>query len=349
MPSDEAIGTIESAFVEARANFRSAVTRAVEELRGMIDAHTSPATDRSTRTAAELGEFAAGRIDMDRFAAITSDGDTLDPSALALLERAKSTLSAMLAARGAQFMVNVVGGGDVVADVGASMVVIGRAFGAARAAELVRLGRPAEAARADTAGAFPFHRWTRAERRMAPPLIVQLEGEGLQVGGLAAYLDGTQKLVLVVEGASPPAALVRLITPGVFVMQTSDAKELKRLADFDGPGIAALLGEGCARFVHDPSAGATLAERLVVTHLPAPPQRAIGRVSLFKQLEELRQLECLAAVAKKEGQAMEVGVAMEVAEAGAARTSAGASGAALTPADRLAALLLRQADLGNVA
>jgi hypothetical protein len=349
MPSDTAIETIEGAFAETRASFRSAVTHAVEEMRTMIDAHTAPAGDRSMRTAAELGEFAAGRIDMDRFTAITSNGDTLDPAALALLDRARATLAGILAARGAQFTVNVVPGGDVVADVGASLATIGRAFGAARAAELVRLGRSGEA-RDDSAGAFPFHRWTRAERRMAPPLVVHVVGGDLQAAGLAPFLDGTQKVVLVVEGDASPAPLIRLITPGVFVMQTTDATDLKRLASFEGPGIAALMSGESAQFVHDPSAGAALAERLVVTHVPAAPKRALGRLSLFEQLEELHQLEWLADMVKQGERPIAAGSGAALASGAAeAAVAAGPKDAVVTPADRLAALLLRQAGLSNVA
>ncbi len=104
--------------------------------------------------------------------------------------------------------------------------------------------------------AAEFRAWNKAERRFAPPLVVEVDGADLHAGALLDFADGREKIVLVVRGAMPPAPLVRCITPGTFVLQTVDGTRPRPLAAFDGPAIAALVPEGAAVFLHDPGAGA---------------------------------------------------------------------------------------------
>ncbi len=352
MPSDEVAADIFAQLAPAREAFRSAVTGAVEELRTQIETQR-PTNGRTARVAEELGAFAAGRIDADRFAELLDQRAVLDERAFALLERSADVLAAIAKAGNAPYRLQVPPSGDLGAELGSALAVAGRAFGAARVAELVRTGRAAEAMRDDAAGAFPFFRWTRAERRLAPPLLVEVNGGDLQAGALAAFLDGTQKIVLVVSAPAPPASLVRLITPGVFVMQTTDAADFGRLAAFDGPAVGALVPEGCACFVHDPAAGATLADRLTVKALPSEaPTRALGRLGTFQLIEELEWLRTLsqspkATPATEPAPAPAVAVpATPPAPASAAAAPAPAPAAA-APADRLAAWLLQQADLSG--
>jgi hypothetical protein len=102
-----------------------------------------------------------------------------------------------------------------------------------------------------------------------------------------------------VRGEASPAPLARLVTPGTFVVQATDASALARFAASGAPGIAALLPASCAQFSHDPAAGPTLGERLTIVHLPASAQRgSTGSRSAQQQREELAQLALLAEVAE---------------------------------------------------
>jgi hypothetical protein len=115
-------------------------------------------------------------------------------------------------------------------------------------------------------------------------------------------------------------------------MQTTDAGELARLAGWDGTGIAALMPDGAARFVHDPAGGSDLWKRLTVAHLPAAPRAPVGGHSVAQQADALAQLQALGARPP----------APEAPPAPAAGAPADAAG---SPADKLAAWLLDQADL----
>ena len=125
-------------------------------------------------------------------------------------------------------------------------------------------------------------------------MVVELEGQDLKASSLGDLLEGAQKIVLVVNGPAAPAPLVRLITPDVTVIQTDDPAELAALTATPGPGIAAIMPAGCAKFVHAPG-GKALHDRLSVSYVPeAEPKKAIGSISRFQQVEELRQLKALA-------------------------------------------------------
>jgi hypothetical protein len=89
-----------------------------------------------------------------------------------------------------------------------------------------------------------------------------------------------------------------------------------------------------ARFVHDPEAGSTPWQRLTVSHMPEQPSVGHGRKAPV-WLEELAHLEALA---KKPA-----GIAVGMDGDGVAPTPSEEEPA---PADRLAAFLLTQVDLG---
>jgi hypothetical protein len=56
------------------------------------------------------------------------------------------------------------------------------------------------------------------------------------------------------------------------------------------------MPEGCATFLHIPGEGKGLSDRLEVRKVPEKePKRALGAISAFQQVEELRQLVSLAA------------------------------------------------------
>lgn len=99
--------------------------------------------------------------------------------------------------------------------------------------------------------------------------------------------------------------------------------------------MIALVNDSAARFVHDPTKGSTLADRLSADYVPEDdPRVARGAISAFRQAEDLGHLRALVAMSEFRAIAPTAAVA-------------GANGdeAAAEPADRLAAWLLRQADI----
>ena len=140
-----------------------------------------------------------------------------------------------------------------------------------------------------------FHAWNKAERRYAPPLVVELDGADLHAGALIDFADGREKIVLVVRGAAAPAPLVRCITPGTLVLQTTDGSGLDLLAGFDGPAVAARGARrrrGRSSTTRRP--GAEPWQRLTVTHHARGAQAAIGGVSAWQMAEDLTLLGDLA-------------------------------------------------------
>jgi len=330
MPSDPRTELALKALAGDIRAFRSAMATTIEQMRGFRESHDSAKDGRVAHLAAELGPFAAGRIDVDRFAGVFHDAVKLDRVTLETIDKAVATLGD-LSSRGERLFVTDVESGASLRDaVESALADVGRAFGATRVFETARYGRFPANDHARSLGSFPFSRWSSAERRLGPPLVVEVDGADVRAASLADYMDGTQKIVLVVRGESTPVPLVRLITPGTFVLQSVDGLELDRLAAWDGPGIAALVTDTAARFAHDPGAD----ERLHIGFAPDGARRkAIGGVSLAQQEEEIRQLRSLGAQAGPGG------------ETGRAPATVGASS---DPVDKLAAWLLTQADLRDV-
>ena len=330
MPSEDHVLSALEAVTGARDEFHSAVVRAVEEVRGILRSHGASADDGIDRLATELGQCASDLIDPGRFAAVLETSDGVNPETLSRIDKAYEILVELESRGDELFRVAVESGGNLRDAVAGGLARAGRAFGAARTVETAMRGQENPGFTGATAEGFPVKLWNRAEHQIAPPLVVEVSGEDLAVGGLSEFLDGGQKIVLVVEGPAPPAALVRLITPGVMVVQTEDPADLKVLNGVEGPAIAALLPEGAARFVHDPSKGSTLAARLLVDSVPdKEPARPIGRLTAFQQAEELRHLRDLVPATGADKEAAEPVVPA-------------------TPPDRLAAFLLHQADLSGL-
>lgn len=330
MPSDDRISQVMAALAAARRPFHDAVVGAVEELRGYIAARR-PAEDADAAGAASLGRFAHGLVDTGRFGAFFARDGRLTPEELGRLEQAIATLREFAGQGDDPYLIRVAVGADLRDAVRAALAERGRAFAVARGAERIRTGRGQVAEPGEPDG-FPFRLWNRAERQIAPPLVIEVAGGDLQVAGLAEYLDGRQKLVLVVREPSPAAPLTRLIGPHVFVQQTSDPGALQRLAAFDGPGIAAVVPAGCAAFTWDPSGGPRFEQRLQVEHMPAEePQAAIGAVGVTQQQADVQWLRELSELRAR-------------GLAGMARDEGGEPALA-DPADLLAAWLLRQTDL----
>ncbi|AHG92620.1 hypothetical protein J421_5085 (plasmid) [Gemmatirosa kalamazoonensis] len=292
MPSDDQIAVALAATAVPRERFRAAVVAAAEQIDAYLDAHR--AADAETPALAALGAFARGRVDAARFAALFDTAPALAPESSFALRRAGDVLRTLHAAGDAAFAVDVPPGGDLHAAVQRAVTSLGRAYAAGRVFRAVRAGVYRAETHAPPLDGLPFARWNAAARDLAPPLVIEVDDADLRAVSLAELLDGQMKLVLVVRGASAGAPLVRLITPGVLVMQTANANDLATVASFDGPAVAALVPESAARFVHDPTAGGTLAERLAVHALPAAaPATGSGDRSAWQLREELAQLAAL--------------------------------------------------------
>lgn len=333
MPSDEKDARILEQLAGQVDAFESAVTFTAEQVRLALEEQKHSGNGRSSGAGAELGLFAVGRMDVERFEALRSSPQALDDMTVSRIEDVYATLTGLRERKQSLLRVDVPSGGSLRDTVAQALADIGRAFGAARVFDLSKTSRFEPQEHGALAQAFRFERWSKAERLRAPPLLVHVDGADLYPAGLADFLDGAVKLVLVVSGAAPPAPLVRLISPNTFVMQTTDIAELARLAAWDGTGVAALMPEGAARFTHDPGGGPDLWNRLTVAHLPAAPRVAVGGHSAAQQADALAQLKALATrPPAPEAPPGPAGGSPAAAEAG-------------SPADKLAAWLLDQADL----
>lgn len=333
MPSEDQIRDALAAVTAAREDYRSALVGTADQLRGLLLAHGGEPDAGLDRAAAELGNFASGHIDVERFASLVASDEVLDEASRGHLKRAVETLESLAAAGDDIFVAQVPAGGDLSETVARALGEAGRAYGAARTAELARTGRFKAEEHGGWIDHFPPALWSRNERQIASPLVVSLRGEDFRAGGLTDFLDGTQKIVLIVEGKSPPAALVRCLTPGVHVLQTDDSGALARIDDTDGPAIAALVPSDAARFEHRPGNDGPPRLQLTIEQVPdADPKRSLGRISAFQQTEELRQLRALS------------GAVRSLGAAGDGSAPAGAAPA--TDADVLAAWILGQGGQG---
>jgi hypothetical protein len=340
MPSDPLMESAIAAAAPRCESFRAALAAAVAQVEGFLEASRVPAAVPAERAAHELGSFGAIHVDGERFAALFADGGGLDAGALERLERAHDLLGRLLARGAGQCVTRVPPGGDLRACVGDALAEIGRAFASARAVDLALAGKPAGEF-GNHLAPFPYRRWNRAERAIAPVLVVEVEGGDLQAGGLAEYLDGDQKIVLVVRGAASAAPLVRLLSPGVTVTQTSDPAELAAHLEADGPAVVALMPSDTAAFTHQ-SGGGAMWERLRVAGVPpGAPATAVGTFSVFQQQQELALLQELATAPA----AAPPPAAEEAAAAGAAAPQ---PAAAPDPAGQLAAWLLNESGLTPV-
>jgi hypothetical protein len=337
MPSDRRMGTAINALAGSMERYRSAVVTTAEEVRGYL-ASRQPSSDRGDESVAVgLGQFAVGRIDVDRFSSLLTNAPVEDAGTLEKVEGAYKILSDIASGGDDVFRVEVKSGGRLRDAVAGRWAEIGRAFAAARVAGMARAGSLNSSKNDKLLGPMEFQRWNEMERQIAPPLAVEVDGADLHAGELAEFLDGSVKIVLVVRGESPPAPLVRLITPSTFVLQTSDETGLDRFSDFAGPAVAALVPEDAARFIHDPAAGSQRWDRIEIFHLPEEaPKKAVGGVSVRQQTEELEQLRSLAG---------STGATEAEAEGEAAVAAQVISD---NPVDKLAAWLLSQADLSSV-
>lgn len=294
MQSDPRLPQAVAALAQPIAEFRAAVAGALEQADSYLASHSATAKARSERAALELGVFAQGHVNADRFAKLFPPPGRADPASLATLRRVVTLLREMAARGDELFVTEVTAGRKIGATVDEALAVAGRAFGAVVISELVRAGRYLPEEHDRLLEAFEFRSWNRAERRFAPPLIVRLDGADLHAGALTDFADGREKLLLLVTGPCAPAPLARCITPGMLVIQTVAGEGLETLTSFDGPAIAAMMPAGAAEFVHDPRGGEEPWQRLTVRQRPEPPKQAVGGSSPWQMGEDLKLLTDLA-------------------------------------------------------
>lgn len=337
MPSDDRVSPVLAALEAPIRAFQATLVATAEEVRNYLASRQSTWEARVARVRAELGPLAEGRVDAARFAELFDGHQDADPIAIETMRRVLGVLTDLAGRTERLCCVEVAPDASMHEAVDRALAEVGRAFGAARVVHEVRAGRYKPGSDERPTENLPFARWSRAERRLAPPLVVRVAGGALRAATLAEFLDGRQRIVLVVEGECPPAPLVRLVAPGTFVLQTADTTGLDRLLRWDGPGVAALVPEGAARFVHDPAAGVHPWERVTIDELPdRAPRRPIGGLSASQQAEELELLRSLAArPAGARGESE--GTAASGAATGAAE-----------PADKLAAWILGRVDLSDL-
>jgi len=289
MPFDERTTAVLSALRPHFSVFRFFVSATLERARKTLVSESEPGQMRSS-----LGKFASGRIDPNRFAMVSSGAAPLDNIACAVIDRATEALESILNAGNEQFVVDVPAGGSVSEAIQSRLARIGAAFEAGTLVELVRR-RAYDPQKHDASlRGLAFSKWSAGERKLAPPFVVRLEGRDLDPFALGPFVDGCMRLILIVDEPCAPAPLARLISPGVFVAQTSDAKALDKLIDLETPAVVAIMKGAEARFVHDPRAGLVMWQRLQVTHMPDPlPRKSIGSRSAWHQREDVTHLKSL--------------------------------------------------------
>ena len=330
MPSDERITQALQALAPFKEGFASSVAKSAEEVRGILERERGVDENPQVKLAHELGPFAAGRIDLERLTPFISANSKFDSEKRSRIQKAFETLTALKKAGDDLYVGKVEVDGYLRGTITSVLGKAGTAFGAARSVEWALHDIAPPEGVDDVLESFPPGLWNRAEKGCAPPLVLEVAGQDLKASSLGDLLEGSQKIILVVNGPAAPAPLVRLITPAITVIQTDDPSDLAVLAASPGPGIAALMPEGAAKFVHAPG-GKTLQERLSVSFNPEKePRKPLGSISTFQQVEELRQLQALAA-------------SVQVPEAPTGELAA--VGAEMDEAGQLAAWLIHQAKI----
>ena len=329
MPSNAHTEILEAIAKPSLDQFRSSLAATMAQLQSLIAELEGDEAARSQHMAEHLGSFAQGRIHPQRFAQYAQGQQAAAPEATSILKRSLAVLQELHHAGSKLTHHKLEPGKNLRCLLSRSLKQIGRAFGAARVAQLATAGCFDEEEHAPLLENFLFRYWGPEQRKLAPMLVIHIEDGDAQTTNLGEFLDGSVKVLLNFGDLCPVAPLARLISPGIFLMQTSDPQALTEFAAWDGPGVAALVPPDCAQFTHIPQAGSRLEQRLKVQSMPAhQPKHAFGSLSLQQQMEDFHQLQSLA----------------HVAEA----VPADEDSLPARPVDKLAALLLNKAHLEEV-
>ena len=300
MPSEEFTRKALEAIKPRTERFHTAVATTMEQIRGLL-AGTGESPEDQTIA---LGNFAQGHVDVGRFSAFTRQAAKVESEAELPIRAAQRALDDLLHMGGNLFVLELTEGANLGAHVSKRLTTIGNAFAAAHLVELAKRGQYLEEQHAHLLDGLAYADWSQAERALAPGLVIELCGADFTPSQVAPYLDAGMKMVFVVEGDAPAAAMARLVTPGVFVQQAVEDSALDAFSAWEGTAAAALLPKGAAVFVHDPAAGETTFERFTTLELPKEVRkRAIGGISAGQQAEDLELLEALAVVPSPSGEA----------------------------------------------
>ncbi len=300
MPSDDQKRIALEAIQPRIEMFHSALSVTTNQVRGLLAGTVNTADDQS----AALGQFARGKVDMDRFASFTPKPSQVSKEAQAPILAAQEVLTSLLAEGDELFVLKVEEGKGLARQVGIRLASIGRAFAAARVIDLAKRGAYKEDKHAATLERFPFSKWNSSERALAPALLIELSGADFKPSAIVYFLDAKMKFVFCLDGDAPAAALARVVSPAVFVQQETGNASLTAFAEYDGMAVAALLPKTAASFVHDPAAGETTHARFTSLVLPKEVRkRAIGGISPSQQAEDFALLESLSATPELTGEA----------------------------------------------
>ena len=299
MPSDHNCDCPEDVKAVASASlgdFRSSLATTVGILRSSLAQVTGDSAKKQEMAEKSLGSFGAGRIDAQLFDKLAVNKATVAAGAGPVIERALDVMVELMDAGDSLNRVKLSEGQNLRCLMSRTLKNIGRAFGAAYAVELAKADMFDESEHAGMFDAYLYKNWSPAQRALAPAIIIELANGSAQTTNLSEFVDGNQKVVLVYGEDCPPAPLARVISPGMFVLQTTDCLGLEDFLSYQGPGIAAVVPQDAARFAHDPRRGTTLSSRMAGVELPdAPNFKARGGLSLKQQQEDLAQLQALAA------------------------------------------------------
>lgn len=300
MPSEDRTAIALEAISPRTERFHSAVATTMEQIRGLLAGAGESPEDQSIA----LGNFARGHVDVERFSTFTRKAAKVKPTSEQPIRAAQRALDDLLTMGDSLFVLKLTEGANLGAQVSKRLATIGNAFSAAHVVELAKRGEYREDRHATLLDGLGYAEWSQAERALAPGLVIELKGADFMPAQVTPYLDAGMKMVFVVDGDAPAAALSRLVTPGVFVQQTSEESGLDAFTACEGTAVAGLLPAGVVSFVHDPAAGETTYERFTTLELPREiRKRAIGGISSAQQAEDLQLLEALAVVPSPGGEA----------------------------------------------
>jgi len=280
--------------------FRSALIATADQVQGLLSGTGDVAEDQSV----SLGLFAQGRVNFDRFASFTPKTVRIDTAAEAPIRAAQDVLKSLLAQGDELFVLRLKEGEDLSRKLGRRLSMIGCAFAAAHVIELAKRGQYRDEEHSELLEEFPFARWNKSERALAPALVIELCAADFKPSLIVPFLDAHSKFIFNVSGDAPAAALSRVISPGVFVQQETGDAALDAFSEFEGPAVAALLSPTAVSFVHDPSAGETTFERFVSLEFPKEVKKlAIGGISVAQQAQDYALLESISVVPVPTGDA----------------------------------------------
>jgi hypothetical protein len=300
MPSEERTAVAVEAIRPRVELFNSALATTSEQIRGLLAGTGESPEDQTVA----LGNFAAGHVDVERFSSFTRRPEKVEAAVEEPIRAAQRALDDLLHMSESLFVLELDKGANLGAAVSERLAAIGNAFSAAHVVELAKRGRYREEEHGHLLDGLPYADWSHAERELAPGLVIQLDGSDFTPAQVAPYLDAGMKMVFVVTGDAPAAALARLVTPGTFVQQVFEGAALDTFAAWNGTAVAAVMPKGAVSFVHDPAAGDTSFERFTTLEMPKEIRRRnIGGISPSQQSEDLQLLESLAVVPSPTGEA----------------------------------------------